>query len=290
MLFRSANLVAGGSVGVNAHLSTRLYDVAGGLAVSGGGVGVGATLSTVVVQNNVGATMGRSGVVVASGFGSGITTPDNRQLKRHGIIFSATASETVIQIAIAAAATGGNAGIGGVVNTMVVLNHVNAAVGDGTKLYAGYAVIEGETDSTIEEAVGESADDAAAAGQSDVIIRAIDNSFFIEIAGALGGSSGVGVGASVVVMVFDKNVSADAGNAAIIQARRNVSVTADSDDSLWLLGLALGACGTAGVAGGVNAMVFQSKPCALVGGAVTAQQWDPNPRATRGTGTVPRVE
>jgi len=49
-----------------------------------------------------------------------------------------------------------------------------------------------------------------------------------------------------------------------------VNVTANTADSLWLLGLALGAASSAGVAGGVNVMVFQSKTSALLGGAVTA--------------------
>jgi hypothetical protein len=146
----------------------------------------------------------------------------------------------MIMISIAAAASAGSCAHLRVVNTMVVSNTVKSGVGDGTKLYAGY---------TRTGKLKPSARLEAGASGSEVAVEADDDSVVVQIAGALGVSAGsAGVGASVVVLVFNKTVTADAGRAAVIMTRSNVSVTAYTTDSLWLLGLALGASGSAGVA------------------------------------------
>ena len=162
----------------------------------------------------------------------------------------------MIIVSVAAAASGGSVAVSGVVNTLVVSNSVKAGVGAGSRIFAGYTR-EPETAGSSEIRVTESSSEGSEG--SDVYIEAFDESFVVEVAGALSASGGTGVGASVVVLVFNKTVEADAGSAAVIKARRNVIVSAETVDNMWLLGLSLGAAGTTGVAGGVNVMFFRAR-------------------------------
>ena len=270
-------LQADDSIGVYANLDANTFLFAGGIA-AGGNAGVGITISTAVLKNEVYATVGDYVSLIASGnFASGsvtdagIKTP-NREERRRGVIISATAGERIIMGSVSAAA-GGTAGVSGVINTLVVRNIVKATMGDNFKVEAN-GDAEGYTatlpNQTTEQRVS----------TADFTVEADDESFIINLAGALAAGGTAGVGATVVVLVFNKDVHAYVGelNSAKhvkpgtgdISADGSVSVTANAKDDLWLLALAFGAGGTAGVAGDVNALVFQNCVIAALGGEVTA--------------------
>ena len=80
-------------------------------------------------------------------------------------------------------------------------------------------------------------------------------------------SGSVGVGATVVVLVFDKEVKAivKEGPESRIYAKGDVDVNAKSTDNLWLLAITFGAAGTVGIAGGANTLLFQNYVEAALG-------------------------
>ncbi len=150
----------------------------------------------------------------------------------------------------------------GVVNTILIRNIVQAQLDEGAKARAAgapatYTVTEGTETETVTVT-------------SDVLVEADDDSILINLAGSLAASGSVGVGATVVALIFDKTVSATVGANAVIQAAGNVQVLASSDDSLWLLAVAFGGASNVGVAGGANALVFMNHVTASLGGTVTA--------------------
>ena len=257
-----SKLNAGGSIAVAADLSSKTIDVAGGLAAGGGSAGVGATLSTAVYGSAIEARVGRNvvmyaGAAGAGAAGAGVATP-NRSDRRRGILISATGNEMLILVAVSAGAAG-TAGVAGVVNTLVAKNSVTASVGAGSSLYAGYRENETAPDAPV-----------ATGGEGEITLEADDESSIANCAGALAAGGTAGVGATVVVLVFNKTVTADASGARMLRASGGINVTANAKDDLWLLALAFGAGGTAGVAGGVNALVFENKVNAALGGTAVA--------------------
>ncbi|MBQ6915781.1 MAG: hypothetical protein IJQ65_08665, partial [Kiritimatiellae bacterium] len=261
MIGSGSVIKARGSVGNLARYDTQLYDIAGGISVSGNGAAVGATISTIVMRNDVGADAGDNVTIVAQGALSGVSTPANRDLKRRGVVFSATSRETIIQIAIAASVSGSSAAISGVIDTLVVKNTVHARIGAGGRLYAGYALVgENPTASNVD-----------GSGAAEIFVEADDDTLMVEVGGSLSVSGSTGVGATVLVMVFNKTVEADLGAIHTAMARADVTVRANNEDDLWLLGISFSAASNTAVAAGVNAMVFQSHTYAALGGNVTAE-------------------
>ena len=251
---QGATLNANDSVGVIANLDSEQYFVAGGLAASGNTAG-GATISTVVQSNTVKALVGNHANLSSKGIGSGIAVP-NREGKRRGIIIHADAKERIIMASISAGAAG-TAAVNGVINTLVVENTIIASVGENAELTAA-----GTEDYT--------GDDDEDYHSGDITIEAEDETMIIDLAGALSAAGTVGAGATVVTLVFGKNVEASVGADSILTANGNVNVTANTVDDLYLLALAFGASGTVGVAGNVNVLVFQNHASAILGGTVTA--------------------
>ena len=111
-------------------------------------------------------------------------------------------------------------------------------------------------------------------------VEADDDSHIINVAGgaAVGGTAGVD--ASTVVMVYDKTVEAILGmslNASgetvvdaieLVRATGDVTVSAVSDDDILVLALNFSGGGTAGVAVGASALVFENDVMAGMGGKV----------------------
>ncbi|MEN6340037.1 MAG: hypothetical protein ABFD03_07915, partial [Clostridiaceae bacterium] len=256
---QSAELTAYGSVGVIADLNNHTYVVSGGLAVSGSNA-FGATISTVVYTNTVKAIVGQSAVILSGGAGTGLTLP-NRASKRRGVFISATANEDMVLISISAAISGSASGTG-VINTLVMRNIVHALVQPSANITAS-----GTETYTVSED-GASEDHCS----GDVEVEADDDSLIINLAGSLSASGSVGVGATIVVLVFNKTVTADVSALAIINAGGGIRVCANAKDDLFLLAIAFGASGSVGIAGGANALVFQNAVTAALGGTVRAQR------------------
>ena len=228
---------------------------------------MGATLSAAILENQVKALVGKSAELFAKGMYNssdptlaGIQLP-NRTARRRGVLVSATANEMVIMISIAAAGSG-NVAVTGVVNTIIIRNIIQAQMDEGAKARADgdpatYTVTEGTEPESVTVT-------------SDVLVEADDDSTIINLAGSLAASGSVGVGATIVALIFDKTVSATVGANAEIHARGSVAVTANSNDSLWLLAVAFAGSGSVGLAGGANALVFMNHVTAMLGGTATA--------------------
>ncbi|HWP21633.1 MAG TPA: hypothetical protein VN417_02730 [Candidatus Cryosericum sp.] len=256
---QSAELNAYGSVGVLANLDNHTYVVSGGLAASGSNA-FGATLSTVVYTNTVKAIVGQSTVILSGGAGTGLSLP-NRASKRRGVFISATANEDMVLISISASLSG-SAAVTGVINTLVMKNIVHALVQPSANITASgtetYTVSEDGEDKEL--------------SSGDVEVDADDDSLIINLAGSLSASGSVGVGATIVVLVFLKTVTADVSALCRITAGGSVRITANAKDDLFLLAIAFGASGNAGIAGGANALVFQNAATAALGGIVSASK------------------
>ncbi|NCB91906.1 MAG: hypothetical protein EOM40_04945, partial [Clostridia bacterium] len=248
-------VTAGDSIGVIADASSGNYFIAGGLAGSGS-TAVGATISTAVVNNTVKSLVGSFAQLVSLAVSSstGIQIP-NREEKRKGVVVYANAQEDIIMVSIGAAASGSTA-VSGVINTLVVKNVIQASVREHGTISAG----------TKDD--GTSLDDADP-DPASVSIQAKDDTMLINLAGSLAASGSVGVGATVVVLVFNKEVKASADTDRIYAAG-DVSVTSDAKDDLWLLAITFAASGSVGVAGGVNTLVFQNAVNAYLAGIVKA--------------------
>ena len=148
-----------------------------------------------------------------------------------------------------------NAGVSGVVNTLVVKNEVKSLVGDHVKLIAGYD--------------SEDPDAALKGAGAGVVVRSADETDLYNLAGGVAVGSTVGVGASVVSMVYSKDMAAEIGDGSIVHTSGDLTIGSVSDDDSYLISLNIAASGTASVAVGANTQVFSSKVKTSVGGTFT---------------------
>ncbi|MEN6635426.1 MAG: hypothetical protein ABFC56_06225, partial [Clostridiaceae bacterium] len=252
-----SSLNAGGSVGVIANLNNHSYLVAGGLSVAGNNA-IGATIATMVYLSTVESIINRTCVILSGGAGTGLAVP-NRADKRRGVIISATAFEDVLAVAVSAAISGSVA-VNGVINTVILRNVVHALVLPQANVTANgtqaYTVSENGSSETL--------------SSGDVLVEGEDDARIINLAGSLSASGNVGFGATIVALVFDKTVTASVASDSRITAKGSIRVRAYTKDQLFLLAIAFGAAGTAGIAGGANALVFQNAVTAELGGTATA--------------------
>ena len=252
----AADIEAGDSVLVSADLITGLYDVAGGFA-AGSTAGVGATVNTTVLENEVSATIADAARIIAhaipaseSGQAAGVPIP-GRSERRRGVILRANADNRILLASMSGGAAG-TAGVAGVVNTLVDKNTVRAAVGDRVTIISGFEE-DGETES------GDSA---------EVAVEADDESELYNIAGGIAAGGTAGVGASAVVMVYDKTLDASIGDGGIVRASGDVRAHAASDDDIILLALSFAGGGSAAVGVGASVLVFQNDVTAQLGGDI----------------------
>ena len=257
----TAVVTAGDSIGVIANLDSGIYIAAGAFG-AGNTAGVGMAVSTAVLQNTIealvkqGAMLNASGKVAGLPADAGIQVP-NRAVRRRGIVVHASGTEDMLMISISGAAAGNGAGAG-VINTLVAKNTVRAKV-DGSTLNASGSEISYQI-------TAEDGKQQKITTSSDVCVEASDEALILDLAGGLAAGSTAGVGATVVVLVFNKTV--EAALSGTVAAAGDISVTANAEDDLYLLALAFGAGGTAGVAGGANALVFENSTTAALGGMV----------------------
>ena len=254
----AAHIEAGDSVLVSADMITGLYDVAGGFA-AGSAAGVGATVNTAVLENNVSATIADAARVIAhaipaseSSQAAGVQIP-GRSERRRGVILRANADNRIL-IASMSGGFAGTAGVVGVVNTLVDKNTVRAAVGDRVTIISGY-------DENGETTTG---DDA------EVSVEADDDSELYNVAGGVAGGGAAGVGASAVVMVYDKTLEASVGDGGAIYATGDVNAHAASNDDVYLVAMNFAVGGSAAVGVGASALVFQNEIDARLGGKINA--------------------
>ena len=129
---------------------------------------------------------------------------------------------------------------------------------------------------TTEASIGTNAtinnDISSAHAQQDVAVKAISDTYWVDLSAALGvgtGTAGVGVGADVVVQV--KNTDAFIAQGAVVKANQNVLVKADARDKIINSAATIGVGSTAGVAGTASVGVIINDTEARIDGDVKAE-------------------
>ncbi|MBT7123510.1 MAG: hypothetical protein HN948_10925, partial [Clostridia bacterium] len=253
MVGENSTLDADGSVGVIADLKSNVFVPAVSVALSSG-PGIGATISTTVLNNIINAIIcGGCTIIANANKQDGLVVP-KKDAKRKGVIVSATARENMVVISISGAAGGGVA-VAGVLNTLVIVNKVTAQIRSRERNSSG-------------DPVG-IATHSITSGD-EVLVSADDDSIALNIAGSLAAGGGAaGVGATLVVLVFYKEVTASIEDFGTLSADGAVTVEAGASDVLTLFAITFGAAATVGVSASVNAAVYLNTVKAYLGGEVT---------------------
>ena len=260
------------SIGVVADGESLAVVGAGAVTVTGSAqASIGASVGTLLVENAVEATVGKNGSLTAyalsDAVNAGIQTA-NRAERRRGVVIHAFSSERLYLAAVGGSVAGSGVATGtGVVDTLIVRSRVIAQVGENTAVSAGVSAAEGT------DADGDgSADDSD--GEGEIAVEADGETLAVNFGGALSASGGstAALGATVVTISFEKQVSAILdGGSARVHAEKDVTVSANSSDTLYLLSATFGVTGgTAGVAIGGNVLLFGDLVQAHLGGAVSA--------------------
>ena len=137
-------------------------------------------------------------------------------------------------------------------------------------LSAGVGV--GTTEASIASGATVNNDLTSAHYDQDVIVRAISDTYWVDLSAALGvgtGSAGVGVGGDVVVQV--KNTNAFIGTGATVKANGNVEVLASAKDRIINSAATIGIGSTAGVGGTAAVGVLVNNTNAYIEGTVQAE-------------------
>ena len=251
-----ARLSAGNSVNVDTELQSENNIFAGGLNASlTGAIGVAAdlaiyinTLSTVVEE---GAVLVGSGKEVYN-----YNNSTNRSERRRGVYVKTIGHEKALQVAIGVGAASTGTVINAVADVIVIKNKVKTEVNG--KAVAGYA---------------SDAEDAALTGEgSELSMEAEDVAEQDNFAGGLGVGLAKGPkSATVLCLVYMKDVEALTGSNAFIRSAGDATLKAKAVDDLWLLTVAIsiGATGTT-IGGDVNAVIFKATATAAAGGRYDA--------------------
>ena len=169
---------------------------------------------------------------------------------RRGVSVSAVSDQDVISIA-ASGAVSSDTAIAISLSAGVGINTTEASIGDGATV---------------------NATNASPHSDQDVTVRAISDTYWVDLSAALGvgtGSAGVGVGADVVVQV--KDTDAYIAENAIIKANRDVIVEANARDKVINSAATIGVGSTAGVAGTASVGVIVNETDARIDGDVRAE-------------------
>lgn len=101
--------------------------------------------------------------------------------------------------------------------------------------------------------------------QQSVLVAAGNDSYHLGIAGALSASGTVGVGVGADVAVMKNDTHAWVGDLSTTNARKDVSVLANSNQDVVSISASLGASGTVGVSGSVSVLSFDNETWAWIG-------------------------
>mgnify|MGYP000291077933 CR=1 FL=1 len=169
---------------------------------------------------------------------------------RRGVSVSAVSDQDVISIA-ASGAVSSDSAIAISLSAGVGVHTTEASIGDGVVI---------------------NDDISSANAAQDVVVRAISDTYWVDLSAALGvgtGSAGVGIGADVVVQV--KNTDAFISQNAVVKANQNVAVEAAARDKIINSAATIGVGSTAGVAGTASVAVIINDTQARIDGDVRAE-------------------
>ena len=168
---------------------------------------------------------------------------------KRGVSVTATQDQDVISIAASGAVSS---------DTAIAIS-LSAGVGVGT------------TQASIASGATVNNDISSAHASQDVTLRALSDTYWVDLSAALGvgtGSAGVGVGADVVVQV--KDTSAYIGTGAVVKAKRDLEVFASAKDKIINSAATVGIGSTAGVAGTASVAVMNNNTTAYIDGTAQA--------------------
>ena len=168
---------------------------------------------------------------------------------KRGVSVTATQDQDVISIAASGAVSS---------DTAIAIS-LSAGVGVGT------------TEASIASGASVNDDISSSHADQDVTLRAISDTYWVDLSAALGvgtGSAGVGVGADVVVQV--KDTSAYIGTGASVKAKNDIEVLASAKDKLINSAATIGVGSTAGVAGTASVGVMNNNTTAYIDGTAQA--------------------
>ncbi len=236
-----ATVTSDGNVQVYAEDRTDADVVAGGvgLAIASGG-GVGASIGVSLLAKDTDAWIGASTIDALGNQGTFAIfngQDDNGNAKVvnvRGVGVSAFALEDLFVLSVAGAG-GVVTGIAGAVNWQKIDSDTSA------KIYDGANINQSSSNAT------------AAHAQQDVYVVALNKLATTGIAGALGATAGIGIGAGIDVGTVDNATVATLGGD--VTARRDVRVAATSDREIKSIGAAA-SIGAGGLAGGVSSWVI----------------------------------
>ncbi|OSQ38199.1 filamentous hemagglutinin N-terminal domain-containing protein, partial [Thalassospira sp. MCCC 1A01428] len=229
---QGATLIAGQDVSITSADTSKV--IAGTLAVAGsGGVSVGGGITITTVDSSAQSYIGNLASVDAT----------------RAISIKAASHDSVIN----AAAAGGGAlytAINGSVAITTLLSDATAYIGDNAKVNQDDDVTDGSS--------------------QDVVIDAKSDSNVVTVSGAAGGAI-VGIGAAANVTTIAKQTNAWIGKNAKVDAARNITLDATSDDNLVAVTVSVqgGLVGAGGTAA-INTIVSDTAARVLEGAAINA--------------------
>lgn len=220
-------------------LDEKDYIIGGAVSVSlGGKTGIGETVTLLRTENKVYTTIADHVALTSTAVRKqGYDFPGEGS-----IIISAKANESLLAISVSGSA-GGKVTAVGVVHGLYETNDVQTAMG---------------TDSHI-----------SGSHFTHALIEANDKSDILDVAGGLSAGTDAGVGATVMTVVFEKNVVVDLSRVGYIDGLSSyLDVNAVAEDNLYTLAVAFAAGNTAGVAGDLNLLNVTNTTKASLGGSV----------------------
>jgi hypothetical protein len=240
----ATDIDAGGNVTVSALGTLEGLFISGGVAASGSSAALGLAAGVFYHDDDVIAEIGNHANITTHGAG--------------GLAVTATSSESIFDLVVAAAISGGNVGIGASALVSILDETTWAKVGSNVDI------------------------DAWNNGANDpgVRIEATSDTEMIAAAGAIAVSGGASIGAGVNVHSVVKNTEASiganstiGGNPAIPGdfAEGNIEVTAESSEVFKTFAVSAAGGTTAGIGVGADVMVMDLTTRALIGANVTAR-------------------
>jgi LPXTG-motif cell wall-anchored protein len=221
-----STIASAGGIAVQASNPMGLQNIAaaGGVSLSGSGVGAAIAVNVLTIPTLAYLDSSAQAPTVVDAGGAIVITSDA------GIAALPTTGIPLITIDVTSVAVAGGIGTDGVAIGGSVIVDV---IGLTTRAFVAH-------DTTINQNV------PVNAGQS-LTIRAVDETTFVELAGAIALSGGeVGVGLGLIVNVFDKDVRASLGQSVTARFGGSVSLTATAVESFTEL--AVDAAASTGVA------------------------------------------
>jgi len=246
---RGTRIDAAGTVVVAAADDVDSLVFSGGFA-GAGTAAVGAAVSTLETNNVVSAFVDESVEIDADGNGAGQLVPTGsrnsagapRQQLAHGLAVVATSWEDIQTLAVG----GAGAGTGAVAGSASA-NNLNET-----------------TEAYIRRGARINLSLSGGANQ-DVHVLASDETDVMGLGGALAGGGAAGVGAGLDVGTFNKVTRAFIDAAADVLANGNIRVSSLADEDVLSISGAVGAGGTAGLAGGASIYLADIYTRAFIG-------------------------